>query len=159
MLNLPRLRKAHVWMSQALNFAIDTELQAAGRLGVQDARTSSEFKGAPKAGGLRAQSAFALMRLGKRRRVALSNRHPGAFAQDKGSGLFGPRRSKYPITARRARVLAFSVGGAMVFRRQVMHPGVHPTHFLFNANTRAFEHAGFLLNLKMIKLAKRFKRK
>lgn len=50
-----------------------------------------------------------------------------------GSGLHGPKRSKYPILPKRAKVLAFQVGGATVFARKVMHPGIRGNNFMQKA--------------------------
>lgn len=53
-----------------------------------------------------------------------------AAAQELGSGLYGPKRQKYLITAKRAKVLAFEWLGKMRFFRYVWHPGVKPKPYL-----------------------------
>lgn len=66
---------------------------------------------------------------------------------DRGTGKWGPRHSAYPIRAKPGRLLAFpsvftpktrpnslqagpgSIGGPMVYRQTVMHPGIEPRNF------------------------------
>jgi hypothetical protein len=62
-----------------------------------------------------------------------------AEAQESGSGLYGPKRAKYPILPRFKKALRFPMQGAIgsgsgfVFSRGVMHPGVKPVRFLERA--------------------------
>lgn len=158
MIDIGKLERSHKWLEQEISIGVDVELKAAGRVGVKEARTSSKFKGAPSAGGLRNKSVFALKSRGRLRRIALSNAHPAAFAQDKGSGLYGPRRSKYPITAKPGKMLRFVSGGAVFFRKRVRHPGVKPTHFLRDATRTAFRAAGDGIDGKMAAIASKFRR-
>jgi hypothetical protein len=52
-----------------------------------------------------------------------------ALYQEKGTGVFGPNRAPYWIEAKRARCLRFvSASGAIIFRRRVLHYGVHPRY-------------------------------
>ena len=88
--------------------------------------------------------------------VKMSNTAKYAAAQDGGSGLYGPKRRKYLIRAKNAQVLAFNVGGRLIFRRSVMHPGVKPTRFLYNANDALFRTSKQWLRGAMARAAKRF---
>jgi len=73
---------------------------------------------------------------------------------EEGTGLYGPRHAKYPITPKRAKALRFRAGrympktnpggkfrgpgkvqgGQIVFRKQVQHPGTKPRHFTRRIN-------------------------
>lgn len=159
-LDLTNLRQQHDRLLRRLDQAIDAEAKAAAEFGVAAAKNSPAFNGPP--GALR-NSAYAIVRRrGKKRIVTLRNPHPGAFAQDKGSGVHGPKRAPYVITPRRKRALAFwwsgGRGGQQQFfvRRWVLHPGVPATHFLFNANRKAFDHAGVRLEQKMAMFGRQF---
>lgn len=88
--------------------------------------------------------------------VRISNAAPYAWAQDSGSGLYGPNRSKYLIAARRAQALRFVWKGHVVFRRFVLHPGVKPTHFLEVATAVSFRTTGIMLRQAMERAAKLF---
>lgn len=41
------------------------------------------------------------------------------------------------IAARKRKMLAFKVGGRMVFRKAVLHPGARPRHFMADAEAEA----------------------
>lgn len=153
-LDLTNLRQQHDRLLRRLDQAVDAETKAAAEFGVAAARTAPEFKGPP--GPLRMATHALVRRRGKKRFVILRNPHPGAFAQDKGSGVHGSRRSPYVIRARRARALKFTIGGETFYRRQVLHPGVRPTHFLFNANRKAFDQTGARLEQRMTTLGRQF---
>lgn len=88
--------------------------------------------------------------------VKIQNSAPYAWAQDSGSGLYGPSRSRYLIAARRAQALRFVWKGHIIFRRWVLHPGVKPTHFLEVATAVAFRTTGILLKQAMDRAAKLF---
>lgn len=53
-----------------------------------------------------------------------------AATQELGSGLYGPKKQKYPITPKKATVLAFEWMGQQRFFKHVMHPGVKPQPYL-----------------------------
>lgn len=50
-----------------------------------------------------------------------------------GTGLWGPKRAKYPIKPKRKRALRWAVGGAFVFAKGVMHPGIKGDPWLTRA--------------------------
>jgi hypothetical protein len=57
----------------------------------------------------------------------LTNNKLHMLCQESGSGLWGPKKAKYPIVARRAKALRFwSFRLGLMFRKSVMHPGVKP---------------------------------
>lgn len=159
-LDLTNLRQQHDRLLRRLDQAVDAETKAAAEFGVAAARTAPEFKGPP--GPLRMATHALVRRRGKKRFVILRNPHPGAFAQDKGSGVHGPKRAPYVITPRRKRALAFwwsgGRGGQQQYfvRRWVLHPGVPATHFLFNANRKAFDQTGARLEQRMTTFGRQF---
>lgn len=60
---------------------------------------------------------------------------PYAAAIHGGSGLYGPKHARYPITPRFRKALRWTNGGKFVFAKAVMHPGVKADPFLTNAVT------------------------
>ena len=56
----------------------------------------------------------------------LLNPVPYAAFQEEGTGLYGPKKARYPIEAKPGRWLVFEQGGVLQFRKRVMHPGVRP---------------------------------
>lgn len=50
-----------------------------------------------------------------------------------GTGLWGPKRAKYPIKPKRKRALRWAAGGAFVFAKGVMHPGIKGDPWLTRA--------------------------
>ncbi len=62
----------------------------------------------------------------------------------------------HPIVAKNAKVLRFKVGGAVIFRRRVMHPGTKATRFLWRESSAAFRQAAPRLRAGMARVAKRF---
>jgi len=91
--------------------------------------------------------------------VRVQNAAKYAWAQDQGSGLHGPRASKYRITPKNPGGLLrffWRKKGRWVTLRFVNHPGVPATHFLEVATTTSFHRTGLLLREAMRKAAKRF---
>ena len=110
-----------------------------------------------RTGNLVKRSVVNVMRTRDATLVRFSNDAPYAWAQDRGSGIHGPRNSRYVIEARRAHMLRFIHHGQVVFRRKVMHPGVKPTHFLETARAVATRSSVLLLKAAMQRAAKRFR--
>jgi hypothetical protein len=50
-----------------------------------------------------------------------------------GSGLWGPKRERYPIVPVHRKALRWVGGNRFMFAKKVMHPGVKPDPFLTNA--------------------------
>ena len=87
-----------------------------------------------RTGNLTRRTKAKVIRTGKGRLVKIQNTAKYAWAQDQGSGLHGPKRSRYMIVGN--PTLSFMWRGVQMHRRYVMHPGVKPTRFLYNsANT------------------------
>jgi hypothetical protein len=109
-----------------------------------------------RTGNLVHKSKVALVRMGKNRRIRVSNSAKYAAAQDGGSGLYGPKRRKYLIRPKNGKALRFVKNGRFIFARSVMHPGVHPTRFLYNANDALFRATKQWLRMAMRRAADKF---
>ena len=109
-----------------------------------------------RTGNLVKRSKVSIIRTAKGRLVKTSNSAKYAAAQDLGSGLYGPKRAKYPIRAKGDGMLRFQGRNGIVFRKQVMHPGVHPTRFLYNANDALFRTTKQWLRVAMARAAAKF---
>jgi hypothetical protein len=110
-----------------------------------------------RTGNLVRRTGANVVRTKDRRLVKIRNTAKYAPAQDGGSGLHGPRRQKYVIRPKRpGGCLVFYAGGRLVITRKVMHPGVKPTRFLYNANDAAFRVAGHWLRGAIERAAKKF---
>lgn len=95
-----------------------------------------------------------VIRSGGNRIIRFTNKAKYAAAQDSGSGLYGPNRSKYMIAGN--PFLVFMWKGVKVAFRYVMHPGVKPTHFLEVARGVSFRTHAALLRAAMRRSAKSF---
>jgi len=110
-----------------------------------------------RTGKLVAKTKVKVLRTGKGRLIVKStNSAAYAAAQDGGSGLYGPKRAKYVIRTKNGKALAFTSGGKTIFARSVMHPGVKPTRFLYNANDALFRASKQWLRGAMDRAAKKF---
>jgi len=100
-----------------------------------------------------------LIRTANRSLVRVTNTAKYAWAQEKGSGKYGPKGTKYPITPKRAGYpLRFYSWrrGTWVSTYKVMHPGVKPTHFLEVATDLVFQTRLALLRAAMNSAARHF---
>lgn len=61
----------------------------------------------------------------------------GKFVHD-GTGLYGPKKQKYPIKPKNKKLLYFvsKKEGHLIGKSGVMHPGIRPDKFLFEAFDR-----------------------
>jgi len=109
-----------------------------------------------RTGNLVKKTKVSLLRTAGGRLVRVSNNAKYAAAQDGGSGLYGPKRSKYLIRAKNGKAMAFTIRGKLIFRRSVMHPGVKPTRFLYNANDALFRTSKQWLRGAMARAASKF---
>lgn len=62
---------------------------------------------------------------------------PHALFVHWGTGLWGPKRAKYPIKPRNKKALRWPAGGAFKFSKGVMHPGIPPDLWLVRAARQA----------------------
>lgn len=156
MFDLAVIKSAHRRFSEAHTRAVDQALETSA-LTPWVWRWITQHGGfKSRTGNLVAKTKVKLIRTRSGRLVQTSNASPYANAQDGGSGLYGPRRAKYMIRAKNGQALAFHVGGRLIFRRSVMHPGVKPTRFLYNANDALFRTSKQWLRGAMARAAKTF---
>lgn len=65
-------------------------------------------------------------------RGELGNKTKHSLLVEEGTGLWGPKRAKYPIVPRRKKALSWTTGGSFgvsgtrFFSKGVMHPGIKP---------------------------------
>ncbi len=84
-----------------------------------------------RTGNLRDSTKVTTIRTRSGALVKVANKAKYAAAQDLGSGIYGPKRSRYRINGN--PLLRFQWKGQIVYRRYVMHPGVKASRFLYNA--------------------------
>lgn len=157
MLDLSAIRRGHQHFmaehSRAVAEALDPE-----KLTAWEWRYISQHGGfTSHTGNLVAKTKVKVARTGKGKLIVRStNSAKQAKALDGGSGLYGPKHAKYIIRAKNGKTLAFLVNGKLIFRRFVMHPGVRPTRFLYNANDALFRTSKQWLRGAMAKAAHKF---
>lgn len=153
-LNLANIQRNHARFVQAHTWMVRSTLDEAGRFAQQHVRNHADFT--HRTGKLASQTDYKVVRKGNGQIVRVFNRAKYAAAQDLGSGLYGPRRAKYPIRPKRAKALRFMVRGKLVITRKVMHPGVRPTRFLWNATDAAYRGFGTMALNRMVTLSRKF---
>lgn len=129
------LEKGFRAMQAEIRIAMRDSVRAAGVFAQHEARATKSFKdktgdtrsSIKKWGPLNVEGGFAGgVKAGK---IA-------GYLND-GTGLWGPKRAKYPIVPVRAAFLVFMWNGRLVFAKKVMHPGVKPRKFMQNAQVLA----------------------
>lgn len=156
-LNIDKIKRGHQRFLAEFSREVDRALDP-------DALTSWAWRWVTQHGGfvsrspngLVAKTRVRITKVGKNRVVRSVNTAKYAAAQDRGSGLYGPKHRKYIIRAKRAGSLAFVVGGRLVFAKSVEHPGVHPTRFLYNENDALFRASKQWLRAAMDRAAQKF---
>jgi hypothetical protein len=97
-------------------------VEAIGRRSEAQAKASTPSKTYQMRGGWKHRS----WRNGGAVNGELYNQVKHALFQEEGTGLWGPKRSRYPIVPRRKKCLSWVSNGQRFFARRVMHPGVKP---------------------------------
>lgn len=127
MFNLEKLRAEHARLIQKKNDAVAGALAAIGSSAVQIARDTKIVK--KRSGAMSSGWAFRIIRRSNSCVVKFFNNVQHALHQEIGTGVFGPNRAPYEIKAVRAKALRFQTAdGSIVFRRRVIHYGVHPRY-------------------------------
>lgn len=157
MINLDKLKRGHQRFMAELSRELDQVLDDDKLTGLAQRYVSQHGGFKSRTGKLVEKTKAKVIRSGNRRLIRITNSAPYAAAQDGGSGLYGPKHAKYRIPKNGGgKTLKFLSGGQFVFRRVVMHPGVHPTRFLYNANDAAYRVARGWLLAAMRRAAQRF---
>ena len=156
MLDLQKIKRAHQHFLAEHARAVDAALNPEALTPWAWRYVSQHGGFVSRTGNLVHKTRVSLTKLGKNRRVVSSNAAKYARAQDSGSGLYGPKRSKYIIRANSGGVLAFVLRGRLVFAKSVLHPGVRPTRFLYNENDALFRATKQWLRGAMQRAAQKF---
>lgn len=112
-----------------------------------------------RSGNLLKHTQVRVMRSSNRTLIRVTNDAKYAWAQNSGSGLQGPRGSKYPITPKgKGYPLRFYWARKKVWvsTYRVMHPGVKASHFLEVATDLTFKTREALLRAAMRSAARQF---
>lgn len=127
---------------------VEDALRTAGKHAVDHVQKHATFK--RRTGRLQDKTqASRVVRTSGGRLIRVFNPLRYAAAIDTGS-------KRHVIEARRRKALRFMVGGRLVFRRRVMHPGTRPYKFLFRATHSAHRAMGDYLKREMTEIARRF---
>jgi hypothetical protein len=145
MINLKYLERQHRSIDKRLKAAVALELEKAGQHGERYVRQKPDF--VRRTGKLQDETTHKVVRSSSGRVFALKMRNPVKYAApiDKGAK---PHR----IAARRRKALRFFVGGQLVFRKSVWHPGNRARRFLYRATHSAggVFHQAMLLQMERI---------
>lgn len=157
MLDLAKIKRGHQRFLAEHQRAVDSVINSEKLTALEQNYVLDHGGFRSRSGNLINETKATILRTGRGNLIVKStNAAAYAAAQDRGSGLYGPKHSEYPITAKNGKALAFMSGGKLIFRRSVMHPGVKPTRFLYNANDAAFRTCRLWLREAMSKAAKSF---
>lgn len=147
-INIGAVRRKHARFVNSHKLMVDKALEGAGRAAETHVKTQAKFK---------RRSVDSLKDATRHRVIPLSSgRKLRVFTTKKHARYLEFGTKPHPIVARRRKALRFTVGGNLVFRRRVMHPGTSATRFLHNATKHAHFVAGLRLRVGMISVAKRF---
>ncbi len=113
---------------------------------------------AKRSGNLVANTSTRFIRTSKGAVARVQNTAVYAHAQETGSGLYGPKKAKYPIYPKGNYPLSFYWHRKKQHVQfwKVMHPGVKPTHFLRVATDLVFGTRIALLRAGMRSAARHF---
>lgn len=145
--NLRDLHRAHERVLARTDTALAEAQVEAGQHAVEHVRHFPGFK--PRTGNLQKRTGYRTVRTSNGRLLTVFNGARYAGPIDKGS-------PPHIIRARRGRALKFVVGGRVVFRRQVNHPGNRPYRFLQRATLAAGSLFERTMVAKMSAVARRF---
>lgn len=157
MFDLAEVRRAHEKLKANLQRELDVALDEQKLTEQAQAHIKANAAFRSRTGNLVSKTEAKVVKFKNGRVVKLRNKAKYAAAQDSGSGLYGPKHSKYIIRARRAKYLRF-IGrdGKVVFRKAVLHPGVKPTHFLRTATAVIARTSAERLRAAMARAAEKF---
>jgi hypothetical protein len=155
--NLAEIHRGHERFKADLRRELDAALDEQKLTEEAQAHIKANAAFRSRTGNLVSKTEAKVVKLKNGRVVKLRNKAKYAAALDSGSGLHGPRHSKYIIRARRAKYLRF-IGrdGNVVYRKSVLHPGVKPTHFLRTATAVIARKSAERLRAAMARAAEKF---
>ena len=145
--SISRIKQSHRFIiAKTISATAEAAIEA-GEFAKQFVYQSPGFK--PRSGELQRATEWQTVRTASGRIVRIRNRKAYAAPIDLGS-------KPHVIEARRRKALAFSVGGKLIFRRRVNHPGNRPYRFLYRATNAAGRVLGQVLAVKMARISKQF---
>ncbi|HEU4544358.1 MAG TPA: hypothetical protein VFR23_24720 [Jiangellaceae bacterium] len=147
MIDLRRLNESHRRFLAKHKAAVSTELHRSAQAGLAEVLRNPGFT--PRTGALQRATDAKILRTRTRSIVRLRNAKPYAAPIDKGS-------RPHVIRARRGVLRFTSSSGALVYRRQVNHPGNKPYRFLERASSKAGESFGRGMAQRMTAIARQF---
>lgn len=154
MFDIQKLHRAHLAFIQEQPKILDLGTAQILREAVRLAQGQNAIK--DRTGKLRAGWMWKLSATRDGTKGTLFNRVPYALYQEKGTGLYGPKASKYKIVPRNGKCLRFrNRDGHIVFRRSVMHPGVKPRWI---GRASMFGHAAPFLGIDILNGKRIFER-
>lgn len=142
--NVVSLRRAHEHILALSARAIDEELAKTQQVATEHVIGYAKFK--RRSRKLEQGTRARVVRAGGGRRVIVFNRVKYAAAIDQGA-------KPHVIRPRRAKLLAFHLGGRLVFARQVNHPGNRAYRFLYRATQAAARIARQNIEARLARIA------
>jgi hypothetical protein len=127
-IDIVAVHKAHARFLTRHSLMVQKEAEQAGQFGVQHVQDHPTFK--PRTGELQRKTSAKVLIRRNGKILQLRNTAKHAHAIDLGA-------KPHVIKARRGKSLRFMVGGKVVFRRSVKHPGNRPYRFLYRATNAA----------------------
>jgi len=145
--NLPEVQSGHARFMVQQDRVINAALETAGAIAEQTVQERPGFK--RRTGKTQDATTHKVVRLSSGRVVRIENKTKTAVFLE-----WGTRPHK--IRARKARALRFAVGGKVLFRKSVNHPGTKPYKTFYRATFTAYRSLGPLLERDLSSLAARF---
>ena len=127
-IDVGKLKATNSRLLSAFARGIDGAMNAVMTSAIQLARDTGAVTN--RTGKMRAGWGFRVTKTRYGAKGTLFNRVPHAAYQEFGTGYFGPNHAPYEIRPKEAQALAFvpSWSQGLVFRKLVIHPGVHPRY-------------------------------
>lgn len=145
--NLPEVHRGHEHFLAENERMLGDAAETAGRAAEEFVRRYPGFK--PRTGELQKATTHKVVRLSGGKLLKIDN--PKAYA-DTIDGGARPHR----IAAKNGKALRFVMGGKVMFRRSVNHPGTKPYKTFYRATFSAYRSMGQDLTRRMSALASRF---
>jgi hypothetical protein len=156
--DISKIKPAHQRFRVANERAIAAALDVEPVVAAVKQHIGSGILLAKRSGNLVNSTSAKYIRTAKGSLIRVQNTAVYAHAQETGSGLYGPKRAKYPIVPKGNYPLSFYWHRKKqhMLLMKVMHPGVKPTHFLEIATDLTFKTRIALLRAGMRTAARNF---
>lgn len=157
--DISKIKNAHLRFLSAHDKAIAAALDSEAVVSQVKQQVGNGVLLAKRSGNLVNNTSARFIRTRNGATVRVQNTAKYAQAQETGSGLYGPKHAKYPITPKgKGYPLRFYWARKKMNVEfwGVMHPGVKPTHFLQVATELTFKTRIALLRASMRSAARHF---